>query len=400
MTSVVTAGTRGDGANAANGRIGIDREAIEPRLLWLLHDKHERRKAGIYIPKTAEEIAAGVTRLFASLSIAATPRNVRRMGGGASKEQFVFDVEGDVAPEFRRCVLRMDPREGIIETCRRREVQVLRAVQGKVPVPPVFCSDTDGAVLGQPAMITGFVGGVAKPTASGAGPSGLGGVMPEALAKALTPQFVEYMAAVHAVDITDAGLDDYAVPRPGTTDAALWQVNYWRKVGELDGTDSLPLLTMAETWLYDRLPICDEPVLLHADHRLGNFLFDEATMRMTAVLDWELSHIGDFHEDLAYSFEPLFGQRAPDGKLMVGSMMSTDELLERYTALTGRVINPATLRWYEVMTSYKLVMMNHTSSIIAARDGTNHQNALLAWLAAVTAGLSAHLIELLDGDFA
>ena len=399
MASVATPDTAQPG-DSAKGRTGIDRTAIEPRLLAILEDKHVRRKAGIYIPKTAEEIAAGVTRLFAHLGIAATPRNVRRMGGGASKEQFVFDVDGDVAPEFSRCVLRMDPREGIIETCRRREVQVLRAVEGKVPVPPVFCSDTDGAILGQPAMITGFVGGVAKPSASGAGPSGLGGVMPEALAKALTPQFVEYIAAVHAVDIRNAGLDDYAVPRPGTTDAALWQVNYWTKVGELDGTDPLPLLTMAETWLYDHLPVCEQPVLLHGDHRLGNFLFDEASMQITSVLDWELSHIGDFHEDLAYSFEPLFGQRAPDGSLIIGSMMSTDEFLERYQALTGRVVNRATLHWYEVLTSYKLVMMNHTSSIIAARDGTNHQNALLSWLAAVTAGLSAHLIDLLAGDFA
>lgn len=386
--------------NLRERNVTIDRDAVEPRLLWLLQDKHERRKAGVYIPKTAEEIAAGLARLFAHEGIAATAHNVRRMGGGASKEQFVFDVEGDIAPEFRRCVLRMDPREGIIETCRRREVQILRAVYGKVPVPPVLCIDGDGAVLGQPAMITGFVGGVAKPSASGAGPSGLGGVMPADLAAALAPQFVEYMAAVHATDLATARLDDYAVPRPGTTDAALWQVNYWTKVREFDGTDSLPLLTLAETWLYDRLPVCDEPVLLHGDHRLGNFLFDEKTMRITAVLDWELAHIGDFHEDIAYSFEPLFGQRAPDGRLMVGSMMSTDELVERYQALTGRVVNPATLHWYQVLTSYKLLMMNHTSSIIAARDGTNHQNALLGYLAAVTAGLSATMIDLLAGDFA
>lgn len=386
--------------SAATGRTGIDRMAIEPRMLALLLDKQERRKAGIYIPRTSEEIASGVARLFAQLGIAATAHNVRRMGGGASKEQFVFDVEGDVPPAFRRCVLRMDPREGIVETCRRREVQVLRAVTGKVPVPPVFCADTDGAVLGQPAMITGFVGGVAKPTASGAGPSGLGGVMPEPLAKALTPQFIEHLATVHAVDFRSAGLDDYAVPRPGTTDAALWQVNYWRKVGEIDGTDPLPLLTLAETWLYDRLPVCEEPLLLHGDYRLGNFLFDEESMKITSILDWELSHIGDYHEDLAYSFEPLFGQRGADGRLIVGSMMPTDEFIDRYQARTGRVVNPATLHWYKVLNSYKLVMMNQTSAIIAARDGTNHQNALLGWLSAVTAGLSAHMVDLLSGDFA
>jgi aminoglycoside phosphotransferase (APT) family kinase protein len=386
-------------ATASGAADTIDRTAIEPRLLWLLNDKHERRKAGVYIPRTAEEIAAGLTGLFAQLGIAASAHNVKRMGGGASKEQFVFDVTGDIPAQFRRCVLRMDPREGIIETCRRREGQILRAVYDTVPVPPVLCVD-DGGAMGQPFMITGFVGGVAKPSASGAGPSGLGGVMPEALAKALTPQFIAHLAAVHAVELSGAGLDDYAVPRPGTTDAALWQVNYWTKVREMDGTDSLPLLTLAETWLYDHLPVCDDPVLLHGDHRLGNFLFDEQTMQITAVLDWELAHIGDFHEDIAYSFEPLFGQRGADGRLIVGSMVPTDEFVAQYQTLTGRVIDLAKLHWYQVLTSYKLMMMNHTSSIIAARDGTNHQNALLAWLAAVTAGLSATMVELLAGEFA
>ncbi|MCB2051165.1 MAG: phosphotransferase family protein [Novosphingobium sp.] len=373
----------------------IDRAAIEPRLLELLYDKHERRKLGPYIPRTAQEIGEGLERLFAQQGIAARPANIHRMGGGASKEQFVFDMVGDIAPEFSRCVLRMDPREGIIETCRRREAQVLRAVYGKVPVPPVLCVDGDGVAMGQPLMITGFVGGVTKPSSGGGGPSGLKVRMGERVSAALTQQFIEVFANVHAVAIAGAGLDDYAVPRPGTTDAALWQVNYWTKVREMDGLDSLPLLTLAETWLYDNLPVCDEPVLLHGDHRLGNFLFDEESLRITAVLDWELAHIGDFHEDLAYDFEPLFGSVDENGTFLVGSMFTTDHMIAAYEALTGRKVDARTLHWYKVLTSYKLITMNHTSSIIAARDGTNHQNALLAFLAAVTAELSSTMCDLL-----
>lgn len=374
----------------------IDREAIEPRLLQLLHDKHERRKLGPYIPKTAAEIEQGLETLFAQQAVAARPGNVHRMGGGASKEQFVFDLEGDVAPEFSRCVLRMDPREGIIETCRKREAQVLRAVHGKVPVPPVLCVDGDGAAMGQPAMITGFVGGVTKPSSSAGGPSGLKANMGERVSAMLTPQFIDVFANVHAVQIAGAGLDDYAVPRPGTTDAALWQVNYWTKVRELDETDCLPVLTLAETWLYDHLPVCRQPVLLHGDHRLGNFLFDEESLEITAVLDWELAHIGDYHEDLAYDFEPLFGSRDEHGTFLVGSMFTTETMIDRYQASTGRMVDPRTLHWYKVLTSYKLITMNHTSSIISARDGTNHQNALLAFLAAVTAELSSTLCDLLS----
>jgi aminoglycoside phosphotransferase (APT) family kinase protein len=224
--------------------------------------------------------------------------------------------------------------------------------------------------------------------------------MGERISAALTPQFIDVFAKVHAIDIFSAALDDFAIPRPGTTDAALWQVNYWTKVREFEGTDSLPLLTLAEIWLYDNLPICDEPLLLHGDHRLGNFLFDEESLEITAILDWELAHIGDFHEDLAYDFEPLFGSRSKDGTFLVGSMFTTDFMIETYQEATGRIVDPRTLHWYKVLTSYKLITMNHTSSIIAARDGTNHQNALLAFLAAVTAELSSTMCDLLSGETA
>jgi len=385
-------------ASAVRGR--PDREAIEPRLLEMLVDKQERRKLGAYLPRSADDIANGLGALLEQAGIAADAHSVRRLGGGASKEQFVFDLDGAPAPEFARCVLRMDPREGIIETCRRREGQVLRAVAGSVPVPPVLCVDGEGRAMGQPLMVTGFVGGVVKPSGGSAGPSGLGATMGGRISEALTPQFIDYLIATHGVDVDVAGLEDFARPRPGTTDAALWQVNYWTKVREIEEIDSLPLLTLAETWLYDHLPVCAEPVLLHGDYRVGNFLFDEASLRITAMLDWELSHIGDFHEDLAYSFEPLFGSRGADGELLVGSMFPASRLLDDYQAKTGRIVDQATLHWYKVLTSYKLIGMNHASSILAARDGTNHQSALLGFLAACTSGLSDHLCNLLEGEFA
>lgn len=376
----------------------IDRDAIEPRLLHLLDAKQVRRRLGPYVPATAADITAGIARLFAHEGIAATAHGVRRMGGGASKEQFLFETDGAIDPAFARCVLRMDPREGIIETCRRREAQVLRAAAGVVPVPPVLCVDGDGVVMGQPVMMTGFVGGVTKPTAGTSGPSGLKATMGDRVSAALIPQFIDHLAAIHAIDPAGAGFDDFATPRPGTTDAALWQVNYWTRVRTLEETDALPLLTLAETWLYDHLPVCDMPVLLHGDYRVGNFLFDEYSLAITALLDWELAHIGDFHEDLAYSFEPLFGTIAPDGRQMVGSMIATDDLVAGYVARTGRRVDPGVLHWYRILTSYKLITMNHASSIIAARDGTNHQNALLAYLAACTAGMADTLCRLLDGE--
>ncbi|MET0545312.1 MAG: phosphotransferase family protein [Caulobacterales bacterium] len=374
------------------------REELEPRLKYLLDAKLARQGKGRYTPRTSEQMSAGLAALLLAKGETRAPRNVRRMGGGASKEQFVFELDGDATGGAEKFVLRMDPLEGIIETCRKRESQVLRAVHGVVPVPHVAFVDGDGAYMGQPAMVTRFVGGVTKPSAGGTGPSGVGIILGDRISEALAPQYVENLAAVHRVAFSPETLPDYAAPRPGTTDAALWQINYWSRVRTDDFIDASPLLALTETWLRARLPVCENPVLLHGDYRLGNFMFDESTLKMTAILDWELSHIGDVHEDLAYSLEPLFGNRDAQGRPLVATMMTGDEFLRRYEQITGFCVNRETLHWYRVLTSYKLIVMNVTSSPRAARDGTNHQNALLGYLAACAVGMSETLCRLLAGE--
>ena len=373
------------------------RVRLEPRLLDILERKQARQGQGRYLPRRADEVAVALGRLLVAHGEQRPARNVRRMGGGASKEQFVFELAGRDGGPDECFVLRMDPLEGIIETCRRREAQVLVAVQDLVPVPPVAFVDGNGEWLGQPAMITRFVGGVTKPTSGGSGPSGLGTVLGERISNALTPQYIDNLAAIHTTVLGGTNLPDFAIPAAGTTEAAEWQVNYWARVLADDGIDASPLLALTETWLRDRLPVCDEPLMLHGDYRLGNFMFDETTLRMTAVLDWELSHIGDYHEDLAYSLDPLFCSRDAEGRRLVASMMTPEAFLGGFEAATGRRVDPVKLHWYRVLTSFKLVVMNFSSGARAARDGTNHQSALLGYLASVQAGLSTTLCDLLEG---
>ncbi len=373
-----------------------DLPPMEPRLAELISAKRRRRGGGRYIPLTAGEVAERLVVLLAANDESRRATNVRRMGGGASKEQFLFDLDGDGPAE--RLVLRMDPLEGIVETCRGREAQVLAAVRGVVPVAPVAFVDARGAAMGQPAMVTQFVDGVTKPTDVGGGPSGVGIILGERVGTALAPQYVGNLAAIHAVDLDRCDLPDFAIPSAGTTQAAEWQLNYWVQMRAVDLVDASPLLAYAETWLRARLPICETPVLLHGDYRLGNFMFDETTLRMTAILDWELSHVGDFHEDIAYSLEPLFCSRDADGGRLIAAMMPVDAFLDGYRKASGRTIDPATLHWYRVLNSYKLVVMNVASGPLAARDGTNHQSALLGFLAACAVDLSETLCRLLAGE--
>lgn len=191
------------------------RQDMEPHLLGVLDRKHARQGKGSYKPRRADDVAECLDRLLAASGARGVARNVRRMGGGASKEQFLFDLlhEDGTAETL---VLRMDPLEGIVETCRAREAQLLAAIAGVVPAPPVAFVDGDGAIMGQPAMVARFVRGVTKPRDATSGPSGVGIVIGERSAALLMPQYIDYLVEVNAFDFAGADLPAYAVPRAGT----------------------------------------------------------------------------------------------------------------------------------------------------------------------------------------
>ena len=75
--------------------------------------------------------------------------------------------------------------------------------------------------------------------------------------------------------------------------------------------DSLVALWPAANWLERNLPALDRASVVHGDYRAGNFLFDEASGRITAILDWELVHLGDPLEDLGWICMRSFRGRSP-----------------------------------------------------------------------------------------
>jgi aminoglycoside phosphotransferase (APT) family kinase protein len=305
-----------------------------------------------------------------------------RMAGGASKEQFAFSLRHADAPEPERLVLRMDPLESIAETCRLREAQMLRAIEGVVPAPRVRFLDPEGEHLGQPGLITSFVSGVTKPTEdASATVSGVGTRYGPHWSRRLAPQFLKHLVAIHDFDWTGAALDAFAVPEAGTKQAALRQVEWWARVWRDDAVEPVPMVRWTECWLREHAPICDEPVVVHGDYRMGNFMFREPSGEFSAVLDWELAHLGDFHEDLGWITQKLFGGWDGSGRFLVCGLMSRGELLEQYQKLSRRTVDAEKLRFYEVLAAWKCAVMNLGPAIRAPLLGNNHQDLLLAWLA-------------------
>ncbi len=148
--------------------------------------------------------------------------------------------------------------------------------------------------------------------------------------------------------------------------------------------EPVPIMSLAERWLRENAPVCPKPVIVHGDLRMGNFMFEEPSGRITAILDWELAHIGDHHEDIAWVLQKLWGTWREDGEFLVCGLMPRNEFIRQYEEQSGNKVDPVSLHYYEVLNAYKCGVMDLAQAIRAAQESNNHQDIVLTWLA--TAG--------------
>ena len=378
-----------------NTNVTTSTELIEPRLAYIYERKVKNRVLGPYTPKTDAEVYQGLSNLFKAEGLENIKLNdVKRMAGGASKEQFSFLLSHSKNPQEARYVLRMDPLEGIVETCRLREAELLITLCKYLPVPSVLAIDAEGTHLGRPGVITSFISGVTAPSAeSEKGVSGVG-ISYGSFAERLAPQFVKYLVAIHSKNDWDKhSLPSFVIPKAETKEAPIYQINYWMKAWELDKVEPVPMITFTANWLRKHAPVCASPCLIHADYRIGNFLFDETSAEITTILDWELAHFGDFHEDIAWLMHRFFGSVNEAGEFLVCCLLTRQDFIERYEQLSNRKINLQTLKYYEVMNAWKCALMGLSSAIMAAKNGNNHQDVLITWLGSAS---SIHLSNMMQ----
>lgn len=320
--------------------------------------------------------------------------------GGVSKIQMGFTLRWDDPERGRvedRMVIRMDPAESLNATSRVREKELLEAFVGTLPVPRVFWIDSDATWFSEPALIYEFVEGVTKPTGATTGQvTGLGTVFGPRLREVLGPQFVHDLARIHTFDYTDKHLPSIDVPREGSTDSALWQLNRARRVWEEDRGEDFPLMEVAANWLERNLPPTDQTSVVHGDYRSGNFLFDEQTGQINAWLDWERGHLGDRHRDLAWTTQLTFGHYGEDGKTYyVCGLVPLDEFYDRYSQASGLSVDTDRLRYYHVLNCYQIVVALLGTAYRVIRLGKSHQGLLLARLKGEVAPVADDLRHLL-----
>ncbi|MCK9285349.1 MAG: phosphotransferase family protein [Rhodocyclaceae bacterium] len=364
------------------------RYPCETEMDRVLTRKQHRRAGPPYQPVSLETLINGTAALLrCKLQDAFEITDARWLAGGASKLQMAFCLKWNQPGAGRTAtpmVLRMEPSESITETSRLREFQVIKAVDGLLPVPPTYWHDADGEFLPYPAIIYGFAEGVTKPTESSSGVTGVGTKMPAAVRQALGVQYVEHLARLHTFDWRQADLGAFDKPTPGIQ-AVTWKLNQWERILEEDINEDVPLMRLAMAWLRANMPPVERVVLVHGDYRVGNFLYTEHNNRISSWLDWELAYLGDYHNDVAWTAKGIFGHAAEDGKtFLVGGFMPIKEFHAAYEKASGLPVIPERLTYYDILGSYQIATTALATGSRIARNGKTHQDVLVAWLSGIS----------------
>lgn len=145
----------------------------------------------------------------------------------------------------------------------------------------------------------------------------------------LIPDWATQLAKIHAIDVDE-------LPGALVHHTPAEMVAAMREFYDEMGAAS-PIFALAFGWLQANLPDPVEPALCHGDFRMGNLLIDEGGI--SAVLDWELAHLGDPAQDLAYGCTPSWRFGRYDRP--VGGIGEIDDLLTAYTDAGGRPVSRA-----------------------------------------------------------
>jgi aminoglycoside phosphotransferase (APT) family kinase protein len=270
------------------------------------------------------------------------------LGGGTQNILLRFDRDG------RTYVLRRPPlhkRDNSDETMRR-EARVLTALAGTgVPHPAVIaaCPTTDelGAAFYLTELVDGFNPTTGLPPLHAGDP---------ALRHRMGLAMVEAIAGLGSLDHVALGLADLGRPE-GYLER---QVGRWQRqlasYAELEGYPgpAIPEVEAVAAWLDAHRPASFRPGIIHGDFHLANVLFRPDGPELAAVVDWELTTIGDPLIDLGWLLAtwPDPAAPGPPPQVAEGGFPLPGQLVEHYSRHSDRDV--AAIDWYAVLACYKL----------------------------------------------
>src|SRR5437588_6508141 len=257
---------------------------------------------------------------------------LRRLSGGASGETWSFSVvsDDDVA---RPLILRRETRQLVGPRVPEAAIFAAAARAG-VPVPAVVVDGEEDDALGAPYLIVEHVDGETIPRK----------ILRDADYAPALPKMAaqcgEILARIHRIPVDEVpGLEQHD------------ELTRYREL--LDMFDlPHPAFELAFRWLEERRPPPTGVVVVHGDFRNGNLIVGPEGVR--AVLDWDLTHLGDPMEDLGWLCVKAWRFGSP---LRVGGFGAQPDLFRAYERESGQPVDTDVVHWWEVLGTLKWGIM-------------------------------------------
>ena len=228
------------------------------------------------------------------------PLEVRQFEGGQSNPTFQL-----ITPK-KTFVMRKQPPGELLPSAHQvdREFKVMDALwDTAVPVPKMYLLNEDTEIVGTKFYVMEMVEG--RLFTETRLPQ-----LPKEQRKSLYEDLARVLAELHKVDAEKVGLGEFG--RPGNYYER--QINRWSKQYLASQTEQIEAMDNLMAWLPDNIPDASSSTIVHGDFRLGNVLVHPKQPKIVAVLDWELSTLGDGLADLGYMCQEYHGDsESPDG---------------------------------------------------------------------------------------
>lgn len=271
--------------------------------------------------------------------------NVEQLPLGASRETFRFDLSYDDANGYHceKLILRRDPPASNVDSDRRHEFLSYQAIYGHgVPVPKMVLLEEDAShfdgAISLAEDLRGYHNSEYQLQEDGwAGRLGR-----------IAQEMWGTMGTLAAVPCDRLAVSFMA---PATVEStAMQELDYWEAQLDANSVGPQPVTRAAIRWLRrNPPPPAQKLAMVHGDFRAGNFLYDDDG-KLIAVLDWEMAHLGDPLEDLAWSMARVFSFGKDDRR---SGLAPREEAIAIWEAASGLTAEPAALHWWELMMCVK-----------------------------------------------
>ena len=296
------------------------------------------------------------------------PLHLTKFKGGQSNPTYRIDAASGAY------VLRRKPFGPLLPSAHAvdREYKVQAGLHGTgFPVARQYGLCTDDSVAGSWFYVMGMVDG--RTIWNGAMLGDAPGYR-----RATYEAMIDTLALLHNTDVAAAGLSDYG--KPGNYFGR--QVERWTRQYRLAETEHMPTVERLIEWLPATLPEQTRTSVVHGDYRIDNMIFAKDRPDVLAVLDWELSTLGDPLADFTYVCMAWVTENGGRSGVMdldrkALGIPELAEVIERYCAATARDSVPD-MNWYFGYNFFRLtgIIQGIKKRVIEGTASSSHAKSM------------------------